>query len=800
MKKNSVKKALIVSVMSLLITFAAFVGTTFAWFTDSVKVEGNKITAGTLDLEMSVYNVDTQQFESVDNLNGPMFSKDNWVPGSNDVVSATMKIENKGSIDFEVSLDFISVGNSKLAEVIEVYKTWGNPTTVRGAAPQTKAELDEALMNGEYAGPVTLEYALTATQYRGRVQEGETIYLGVAMYLPGIVGNEYQGLDAEFDVVVRARQLNGEFEDLPNEGFRTPVSAVFMPANYENETEVGFTVENTTVTIPTSAVLDPTQPILVDIAPAVATEGATSVLKVEAEDVQVYDINVENINPNASESVKFELFVGKNLDVSKMAFYHREELIPFTYNERTGILTFSSNTFSPFTLLISDTIAVMGYENLQFAIDRGYTDITVVGDVEDASSIIIDNGEEVTITLAEGVTVSGDGCDAVFWVTDGTLNLNGDGTIIANYCPEHLYATAVWALGENASVVINGNDFINTGIESEDHYDLIYAKDGAKIDIYGGNFQNVTPKWTLNLKDNTNSDITVYGGKFFQYDPTNSDSENPRANFVADGFVSVLDAAGYYNVVQMPENATQSQINRLAKTLADANEGDVIYLDELNYGTITLGSGSYPYNYPANLTIVGNNTFFNQFTVTDEVIAGWTFQNVNFIGGGLSFTTKATVTNLTLEGCNFVAGAKFSMVNTTSPIVRSENVTINYCAFDSAEGTAILIQAVNNATVQNCTFLNVGFNAVQITKAAGEINVIGNVINGTGDRAIRIANTGADVNVIANNIISNGDANAELFKSSGTNGTITFEYNVWNGQTDAEVVVDEANDYIIKNA
>ena len=283
MKKLSVKRALIGSIMSLLVCVAMFAGTTFAWFTDSAKSTGNKITAGTLELEMSLYNPATSQFDNITNSTTPIFTVENWEPGSEELQSATIMIENTGSLNFEVALDFVSTGDSKLAEVIEVYKSWTNPTVALGAAPATKTELDEAIGNHEYAGPVTLEYALKATQYRGIVQSGEKIYLGVAMYLPGIVGNEYQGLDAEFDFVVRAKQIKGEFEDLPNEGFRTPVGAIFQPAQYDGESEVSMTIDNTSVTIPTSAIADTTAPVEVEIKPAVATEGASSVLKVDAE-------------------------------------------------------------------------------------------------------------------------------------------------------------------------------------------------------------------------------------------------------------------------------------------------------------------------------------------------------------------------------------------------------------------------------------------------------------------------------------------------------------------------------------
>ncbi|MBQ8882431.1 MAG: hypothetical protein IJY70_03465, partial [Clostridia bacterium] len=430
MKKLSVKRALIGSVMSLLVCIAMFVGTTFAWFTDSAKSTGNKITAGTLDLELSLYNPAASQFENISNSTTPIFSVENWAPGSEELQSATIMIENTGSLDFEVSLDFVSTGDSKLAEVIEVYKSWTNPTVALGAAPATKAELDEALDNHEYAGPVTLEYALTATQYRGIVESGEKIYLGVAMYLPGIVGNEYQGLDAEFDFVVRAKQIKGEFEDLPNEGFRTPVGAIFQPAQYDGKTEVSMTIDNTSVTIPTSAIADTTAPVEVEIKPAVATAGASSVLKVESEDVQVYDIDVTNIKSDAVDPIVINLFVGKGLDESKMAFYHNDELIDFEYDATTGVLSFSSTSFSPFTLLVSDTIAVDSAENLQFAINNGYADITVVGDIENSESFTVADGQEVTVTLLDGVTVAGSGYDGTFYVTNGTLTLNGNGTIV----------------------------------------------------------------------------------------------------------------------------------------------------------------------------------------------------------------------------------------------------------------------------------------------------------------------------------------------------------------------------------
>ncbi len=49
---KSSKKALLLSLLSLVMCCAMLVGSTFAWFTDSVTSGKNKIVAGNLDVEL----------------------------------------------------------------------------------------------------------------------------------------------------------------------------------------------------------------------------------------------------------------------------------------------------------------------------------------------------------------------------------------------------------------------------------------------------------------------------------------------------------------------------------------------------------------------------------------------------------------------------------------------------------------------------------------------------------------------------------------------------------------------------
>ena len=82
-------------------------------------------------------------------------------------------------------------------------------------------------------------------------------------------------------------------------------------------------------------------------------------------------------------------------------------------------------------------------------------------------------------------------------------------------------AMAVQADG-SSKVVINGGDFRQVGVPADDPVcDLIYVLGNATIEINGGTFKAVTPANTLNCKDGSNAKITVKGGSFYKYDPSN---------------------------------------------------------------------------------------------------------------------------------------------------------------------------------------------------------------------------------------------------------------------------------------
>ena len=122
--KNT-KKALISSAIALTLCFVMLLGTTYAWFTDSVTSAGNKIEAGTLDVDLLLWN--GTEYVDIGANSDPIFgtaglAQDSlntlWEPGKTQV--AYLAIKNNGSLalNYRVNL-FVTDYTKNLYEVME---------------------------------------------------------------------------------------------------------------------------------------------------------------------------------------------------------------------------------------------------------------------------------------------------------------------------------------------------------------------------------------------------------------------------------------------------------------------------------------------------------------------------------------------------------------------------------------------------------------------------------------------------------------------------------------------------------
>ena len=107
------KKSLLMSVLSLFLCFSMLIGSTFAWFTDSVTSGSNVIQSGNLDLDVQ-YTLDGETWNDLDGAKD-LFQKDLWEPGHTEVVA--LKVTNKGSLalKYTASMNIIkeTIGKNK---------------------------------------------------------------------------------------------------------------------------------------------------------------------------------------------------------------------------------------------------------------------------------------------------------------------------------------------------------------------------------------------------------------------------------------------------------------------------------------------------------------------------------------------------------------------------------------------------------------------------------------------------------------------------------------------------------------
>ena len=189
--KRATKRALLTSVMALVMCVVMLVGTTFAWFTDTASTGVNKIQAGNLDVELEYKNSDTPNFTKADK-NTKVF-KDGalWEPGHVEYV--VLKVSNAGSLALKYKLG-INIANEvgstnvfdksfKLSDFIKFAVIDNDQSALDRDALVAAAEQSEsaAALKAGY----TAENHLTAT---GTDNSQKVVTLVV--WMPKSVGNE----------------------------------------------------------------------------------------------------------------------------------------------------------------------------------------------------------------------------------------------------------------------------------------------------------------------------------------------------------------------------------------------------------------------------------------------------------------------------------------------------------------------------------------------------------------------------------------------------------------------------------
>ncbi len=339
---------------------------------------------------------------------------------------------------------------------------------------------------------------------------------------------------------------------------------------------------------------------------------------------------------------------------------------------------------------------------------------------------------EGTHTLSNGVValnpndiaVKASGRDTNVTITGGYYDGGNGGN---NIC--------VYAM-DGATVTIQGGTF-TVGSDASGEGNSVVESNGGNIVIEGGFFYT-NYNWrgfyyVLNQKNDNPGTITVKGGTFVNYDPSQGD-DNLGGSFVADGYSVVSEKHGddtWYTVVKgtgvIP--GTQEDLNNAVTGSTNKDITVVMPADQ----TLTLDNGIANEGAKArNITFVGDGT--QTVDVITEAISAeggqlnyqrgstFTFENVTVQAGEGSFDgivcDELVYRNCTIKGKLTLYG-KATFINCTFDNTMANqysiwtwggtDVTFEGCTFNT-NGKAVLLygqataEKPTNLVVNNCTF------------------------------------------------------------------------------------------------
>ena len=337
--RKSTKRALLGSVMAMVLCLAMLVGATFAWFTDTASTGVNKIQAGNLDVVLEMQNADgkwvsaegkTLDFVKAADAKGEAIL---WEPGCTYELPA-LRIRNNGNLALKYKVAITGInGSAKLNEAIE----WTIGDVAMGA--------EQHLAAGESS----------AFTIKGHMWES--------------AGNEYmnESIDGIAITVVATQDTveSDSFDKDYDADAEYPVVAV-ANVNTNGDTVLKDKEEDHTiqVTVPAGALDEGVQSLKLEVVKS-ATPAGVKVASTESS--QSYEVTMKDQSGNAVSTngtlMTVEMNVGKNRTALKL--YHDGEKMTkdngtltdaadhYVYDAATGYVTMKVSHFSPFTAVFA---------------------------------------------------------------------------------------------------------------------------------------------------------------------------------------------------------------------------------------------------------------------------------------------------------------------------------------------------------------------------------------------------------------------------------------------------------------
>lgn len=406
--RNS-KKRMLQSLLSLVLCFSMLMGSTFAWFTDSVTNTGNVIQSGNLDLKMYwTDDLDDDWHDIEDAAYNTVFSCENWEPGRTDV--KYIKLVNEGNLALNYQLTLAPQNEvGKLAEVINVH--FANEAVALNEREDLSKLGVLGLLNNVMNGGAATSGTILPEGQSSPLHPTEEVILTIALEMVTTAGNEYQN-ESSGDFTIKALATQAAYEQ-DAFGSNYDSNATYKDDGYNADFQGGKSTASVTPVdgkVPTGgvelnggtisayvpegvALEDGAEELTLKVTPL--EESATNISVVNNEILIPVDVHIDGVAADNTVPIIVDLqeVLPKYLNMGNYHLYHvengtnaemtlvdsREDLVAhnqFTYDPNTGNVSVAMCTFSEVALIADTTKAWEGNYDYDWY-DASKTELTI---------------------------------------------------------------------------------------------------------------------------------------------------------------------------------------------------------------------------------------------------------------------------------------------------------------------------------------------------------------------------------------------------------------------------------------
>jgi len=382
------KRTLFQSVISLILCLSMLVGTTFAWFSDSVSSRTNMIAAGSLNVELEYQDADGS-WKTVDESTEVLDKTALWEPGYTEVVY--LRIANAGSLALKYALGVginretgsINAAGNKF--FLSDYIRFG----VIESTSEVKFETRETALKELTESSLIIDGPMRSADVLNK--NGDVRYVTLVVYMPEEVGNAANYATGvtppEIELGIKLVATQTEYEsdsfgtgydsgatladfNFSEERIESSASAG-VGSNGDNTVSGSVTLEGeqTTAVIPEGVLLEDGAKVLTLKVASMDQSGANITLEAN-EAIRSLDVHVDGISKD--NTVPMEITIkeaaAKGLNAGNLKLFHVENGTPvamtaveeftahnqFKYDPATGDITLYMATFSE-VALVADT-------------------------------------------------------------------------------------------------------------------------------------------------------------------------------------------------------------------------------------------------------------------------------------------------------------------------------------------------------------------------------------------------------------------------------------------------------------